>query len=312
MKLRISPGLITGTALIASITAGFFFPQGSGLKPWMPFVLGIMLFFNFLSLTYERRRFVRAELLVFPLLAWGILPPLVLLIARIFFPPEIASGFFLAVITPPAISAVVMASLMGGERELPIVNSVVFNLLSPIAYTVLAGLYLSALSVHVPVRAIITEVGLVVLVPFVFSLIIRRIPPVCRTLTRVSTFYNPFSMMVVVYTSAALAAPRIKTLSVPMVLAILSGVFIIACIFYSAGLFLGNGPTHRRSFAVAVGQKNVGLGMMVAVNNFSPLTAVPVMLYLVSHHLINGILLISGSRRAHTGTPGTQKTRRNK
>lgn len=300
VRPSLTPGTVTGITLIVSIIAGFLLPIGGILKPAVPFVLGAMLFFNFLSLSFERERFLRTELLLFPLLAWLVLPPIAIFGGRALFPADVASGILLAVITPPAISAVVMASLMGGERELPIVNSVIYNLLSPLAYTLLAGVYLSAFNIHVPVRAIITEVGLVVSIPFALALIARR-TRARDILIRAGSAYNPIAMMLVIVSSVSLAAPRIRALPPSMVIGMFLAVLFFTLIFYGAGLLLGKSPAHRRSFAVAVGQKNVGLGMMVAVNNFSALAAVPVMLYLICHHCINGILLITTRTNRHPG-----------
>ncbi|MBI4979362.1 MAG: bile acid:sodium symporter [Spirochaetes bacterium] len=283
---------VTGIGLIAAVIAGFLFPQGSAGKPVIPFVLGAMLYFNFLALTLELKSFVRYELAAFPVIVWGILPPLALLAGRML-PGEIATGFFLAVITPPAVSGVVMASLMGGEKELPVVNAVIYNLLSPIAYTVLTGVWLSAAAVAVPVKAILTEVGSVVIIPFVISIIVRRLPAVDRISKNIAPFYNPLAMIFIVYTSIAVASPRFRALPLLTALGIFGFVFCVASVLYAAGFIIGKDPSHRRSLAVSLGQKNVGLGMLVALNNFSPLAAVPVVLYLISHHIINSVLIIT-------------------
>ena len=94
MKLDIRR--FVGFGIFIGIACGYFFPAIRHLKPFIPYILGSMLFFSYVKLRFEITRFFRKEIAYLPALIWIILPVLVFFLSRkIGFALDIRLGLFL-------------------------------------------------------------------------------------------------------------------------------------------------------------------------------------------------------------------------
>jgi hypothetical protein len=74
--------------------------------------------------------------------------------------------------------------------------------------------------------------------------------------------------------------------------------FLISLFSYSFGYFVSRKDTiMQRTLPVAIGQKNTLLSLMICISLFSPMAAIPTVFYLISHHIMNGVLIQISARK---------------
>jgi bile acid:Na+ symporter, BASS family len=284
-------GKLTGPGLLSAILLGFFIPGASVLKPALPWFLGALLYFSFIRLEFRLKEVLHGGLFLFPLMVWGILPPLIVLCGRTL-SPEFFTGLFIVAVAPPALGAPVITELIHGDRKTALANTVLYNLLSPFAYAVLSAVWLSESGIRVPVPAILVNVFILVFVPLVLSLIARLSRTVVRVSCRLAPVFNPVGLMSIVFIAVATAALRIRAMPAGTILTVFGIVFTLSVVLYGSGFLFGRTFEKKKTYAVALGQKNTSLAVWIAVGTFSPLAAVPAVLYIVSHHLLASLMIL--------------------
>jgi BASS family bile acid:Na+ symporter len=286
--------------LALSVALGLGVPSGGHLKFLLPWLLGTMLFFNFLEIRIRFQDLFKRELIYYPLMVLVLLPALIYLLS---FPldKELRMGLFMIAIAPTAIGASVITALTGGNILLTVSNTVISNLLSIVYYPLLIRLYFHSSELTIPVLPMMIHLALVIVIPFALSFAFRelrkRIRGLDPFLTRAGRI-APFLLPLLVYIAASSSSKELRLLA-PQVL-ITAGLFTlgVAVLYFAAGFLTGRNLPDRLSLAGSFGQKNTGLCILLAVNNFSPLTAVPATLYILFHHLIYMVLIgVTGAKK---------------
>lgn len=281
--------------LLATVVLAILFPIGEHLKPILPFLLATLLFFNFYSINFERENFYQWEILFYLLLVLLIMPGIVFVATRSFsFPFRV--GIFLITITPAAISSPIVIRVLGGNMELAVANTVLYNLLAPLSYTVLTKVYFQQSGLHVPVKNILIKLCLLVGIPFVLALVIKRIPRLAPPLRKISAYIN-ILFLLMVFTAISSSAGRIRAVPKSELLFVFLATLLIALSFYSGGLLLGRSQASKKALTVNMGQKNASLCIWLALSNFDPLTAIPAAVYIIIHHFLNSLLIFIFSRK---------------
>jgi predicted Na+-dependent transporter len=159
--------------IYVAIILGLFFPYGSIMKPYLNYILSVLVFFSFIKVEFKLSTFLRKELLIIALVLWGIIPFIVFW-ATYYLNPEVHLGLFLLSATPPAIASVVVISLIKGDLGLGIVTSVLFNVLSPLSYSVLLSIYFSQSGVDLPIQKIFISLFLIIFIPLTLIFLIQK------------------------------------------------------------------------------------------------------------------------------------------
>jgi len=292
MKINKDPGLLTGAGLIIAIISGIMLPQASFVKFAIPWLLGLMLFFSFLTTDLSFKGFLQLRLILFPVIVWIILPPIVFFVTKNF-EISLRTGLFIVSIAPPALGAPVIVSIIGGDKKSILSHTVLFNLLSPFAYAILFSVWFSSLSgVHIPVIKIFFKVATIIFLPFVISLIIRKIPKFKDRLSSISSFLSPLLLILVVFSACASASYKIR--EIPFISILKTGilVFIICIVLYFTGFITAKRLKTRLSFAIGMGQKNTSLAVWISMLSSGPLASVPAIIYIICHHTITALIIL--------------------
>ena len=276
--------------MFAAIAAGFFMPPFSVLTKAIPFLLGIMLFNGFLKFNFRTQKFFRRELLLYLPVVFFIVPAAVYFLTS-GMPLEVRAGFLILSVTPTAIGAQVIAELIGGDVSLVLSDIVVANFLAPVIYTLMLYLFFSRYHVAVPMTLIFSQVALILLIPLACSLIVKRFVKIKTACVSASKYFNPAALIAVIFSAVSSASAKIHAAPNELLLRIGICAAIIAALNFLLGFAVSRSSKLRRSYAVMFGHKNTAIGIFVALTAFGPLAAVPIVLYIILHHIANGILI---------------------
>jgi BASS family bile acid:Na+ symporter len=281
---------IINIGIFAAIFLGILFPAPLWEKKTLPFILGLLLVSNFMRIDFHLKKFFRKELLYFPMIGFIVIPT-VIYFGTITLPLDLRLGLFLIAITPSAIASTVVVNLIGGDRELSVAHVLVSNMLAPFAYAGLLYLFFRADSVDIPVGSLLKDIITLLAVPFIISRVLLIHKKVQSMTERFFTWFNPVGFLLVIFVAVASSSQQLRAIQPELLALILALAALVAFVSFAIGFSLSRDSRIRRTLAVGFGHKNTSLAIWVAVSNFNPAVVLPMVSYLIFHHVINGILV---------------------
>ena len=282
--------------LFTAIILGILSPFGQHLKPILPVLLSTLLFFNFYCMTFEKHHFFQRETLLYFLIVLVIGPYLIFPITTSFSEP-FRLGILLTVITPSAISGTIVVGIIGGDRGLSVANILIYNLLSPFSYSFLMKLYFQTGDLQIPIGKIITKLFLLVFIPFVLSLLFKRIHQLTHPLHVVASYAN-FLFLLIVFTAISSSFQQLRTIPGRELFGVIVFIFFVAGGYYLLGFISGRNLVSKKALAVTIGQRNLSLCIWLALSNFGSLAAIPPTVYIIIQHIFNSLLILIFSRQS--------------
>lgn len=279
-------GLARTAAILLAFTLGTLLPGAhvfAGAIQWL--IMG-MLFPVFLSTTWSRSSVRRSHLV---LLAFNLLNGFVGLgLGWLVGGRDVALAGFFAGVAPTAAAAPVIVSFMRRDvnyvaTAFILTNIVVAALLPALLPWVLgdidAGLFLR----------VARSVALLIFVPLVLALAVRRLYPAARTwparLRDVS--FGAWMVTLLLVTAKASHFLRTQTGVSAAVVAEIAFVTILVCALnFAAGRLIG-GREHGPEASQSLGQKNTSFTLLLALTYASPLVALGPTCYILWHNLWN-------------------------
>ena len=280
--------------LFTAIALGILFPEGRHFKPLLPFLLSTLLFFNFYHMKFEVHHFFQRGTLIYFLLILVLFPWLIFNLTHSF-SGIFRIGIFLSAISPAAISGPVIVGLIKGSREISVANVIIFNLLAPFSYTTLMKLYFGTGDLNIPFGPLISKLLLMIFLPFILALLLKRSPRLKRPIQRISAYTNVFFLLMI-YTAISSSSLQLRQVPSKELFWLIVVIFLITGSFYLAGFLFGGTLDGKKALAVNMGQKNCSLCIWLALANFGPLAAVPPTIYIITHHILNSSLIFYFNR----------------
>ena len=281
--------------LFATIALGIIFPAGRHFKPTIPYLLAILMFFNFYHMKFEVQHFFQRGMLIYFLLVLLLAPWLVFMATKTF-PELFRIGIFLSAISPAAISSPVIVGLINGSREIAVANVVIFNLLAPFSYTVLMKLYFHTADLNIPFWPLISKLLMLVFLPFIFSSLAKRSKRLRGPIQRMSVYAN-LILLLMIYTAISSSSLSLRQVPGQELVLLMGTIFLLSGSFYLSGLLLGGKLDAKKALAPNMGHKNCSLCIWLALANFDPLAAIPPTVYLITQHLFNSSLIFYFNRK---------------
>ncbi len=286
----------TGAFLVLACGIGLLFPQLAVFKELIFYILLLLLFCSFLKVDFRPDHFINPKLLLYPLFNWIILPAIVFFTTKSLI-NDYRIGLLFAVITPPALGSPVIISVTKGDLEFMMSNVVIYNLLSPLTYSFIPTLLLKGEEIEVPTVAILARVLVVVFIPMALALLVKRHKMVkVWIVENIDTRKNVLQIFMVMVAVAS-ASLKIRETPINEVFYLFLAMFFTTFILYAIGYLSTKNPVMQRTLPVAIGQKNTLLSIMICVGHFSPIAAIPTVFYLISHHIMNGVLIQITSKK---------------
>ncbi|TYS26405.1 bile acid:sodium symporter family protein [Bacillus pumilus] len=284
---------------------GFAFPaEFSKIGPYIPFLLGIIMFGMGLTLSAEDfKELFRKPLhvLIGVLTQYTLMPLLAFLLAYgLRLPSEIAVGVVLVGCCPGGTASNVMTFLAKGNTALSVAVTTISTLLAPFLTPIFILIFARSW-LPVSPEALFLSIVQVVLIPIILGVLVKlffkkQVSYAVQALPLVSV------SGIVVIIAAVVSANKEQILQ--------SGLLILAVVILHNGLGLLFGyliakwckmdiPS-RRAISIEVGMQNSGLGAALATAHFSPLAAVPSAIFSVWHNLSGSWLATYWSKRGNS------------
>lgn len=264
------------------------------IGPYVVILLGIVMFGMGLTLSLDNIKEVfrrPKDVLLGVVGHYVLMPGLAFLLAfGLGLPKEIAVGVILVGCCPSGTASNVMVFLGKGDVALAVAIASVSTLLAPIV-TPLLILLLASKWVAISFSGLFINIIQVVIVPLALGLIIKRFfGKQAEASTKVLPLVSVIAIVLIIAgvvagSQAQLAKYGLSILGVVALHNILGFLFG----FFFARLF-GMDLSKQKAVALEVGMQNSGLGVTLAMANFSPLAAVPSAMFSVWHNISGSIL----------------------
>lgn len=289
------------SAILAALFISYYFPQVSELEWLLPYLLSGMLFTTFVKTKFEVKKLFKKRVLAAFLVSVGLVPFIVVEIARIFnFSYDIQLGLFLIAITPTAMAAPTIAGEAGLNKEVVLSSVLISNLLAPVTYPLLLNFYYDQ-SFSINFFNLFLKVFVIVILPVSLSLLFKKvfakIPS--KILSKISTSML-FAVIFLAVTSVSGEFFNGKIATSVLLISFLV-VFILSSFLYWGSYFLAIlfHSKWSKSLSLSLGHKNNGLtiGLLPVIGAVSPEVVTPILLYMISHHIHNGILISLNNKK---------------
>jgi len=273
-------------AIVFALLAFLFPEQFKIFAPYIPYLLGLVMFGMGITLTFAdfsevakhpKSVFigVAGQFIIMPAIAFGL--------AKAFdLPADLAVGVILVGSCPGGTSSNVMTYLAKGNTALSVACTTISTLLSPVLtpaiFYVLASQWLD-----IDAGAMFMSVLKMVLFPIFLGLVVRalfkkQVEQASQTMPLVSVI----SIVLILAAVVAVSKDKIVESVLHNCLGYLIG-------YFAAKLFKLN-TADSKAVAIEVGMQNSGLGAALAAAHFNPIAAVPSALFSFWHNVSGPIL----------------------
>ncbi|MCQ9121027.1 sodium transporter [Rodentibacter pneumotropicus] len=281
-------------AIVFAILAFLFPAEFKIFAPYIPYLLGLVMFGMGITLTFKDfSEVAKHPKAVFIGVAgqFIIMPAIAFLLAKAFnLSPDLAVGVILVGSCPGGTSSNVMTYLAKGNTALSVACTTISTLLSPLLtpaiFYILANQWL-----EIDASAMFMSVLKMVLFPIFLGLVVRALFK--NMIVQASKITPLISVVSIVLILAAVVAVS-KDKIVESGLLIFSVVVLHNCLGYLIGFFAARlfklNTADSKAIAIEVGMQNSGLGAALAALHFNPIAAVPSALFSFWHNVSGPIL----------------------
>ncbi|MCD7970908.1 MAG: transporter [Alistipes sp.] len=277
-----------------AMVAGYFFSGFfAALTPVTPVLIFVMLLVTFCRVTPSQMRFsgLHIWLLVFQFTASAIIYTVFS-----FFDPVSAQGLMICVYAPTAISAVIIASMLGAD----IATMATFTFLSNTLVAVTAPIVFSLVGTHADLPfgqsfiAVFLKVIPVLVFPFIAAFALKRLTPKVHSAIgryqMVSFYLWTFALMIVTgQTVEIITGIDRKDFSSEITMA--AGALVICIIQFVSGRILGRRFGDRAAGGQSLGQKNTVLAIWLSQSYLDPVASVAPACYVLWQNMVNSLQL---------------------
>ncbi|MFH1126834.1 MAG: hypothetical protein ABIG84_08330 [archaeon] len=208
--------------------------------------------------------------------------PIVVFLMKPFFSSEIYLGLILATVISSGMSVVFLSQLYGGIPSKALVITSLSNILSPLSVPFLVFLF-AGTAIAVDFFAMALTVVKLVIVPVIAALLVKKI----RLYGVLRDYGTYISIVVLFFLILGIISPVraiiLADIGQSLVLFGLACVFVV--INFSLGYFAGSSREEKITYAISGSYKNFTLSTVIALSLFSPVVAMPSVIYSVVNNL---------------------------
>jgi BASS family bile acid:Na+ symporter len=283
MKLQVFISCLfrhTGFILSLAFVIGLSFPQGAyWARPAVTPILGLIMTLSVMSIS--PKIFLKFKRLLFPifislslsyLLLGGTFIGLSSILLRDY---ELWTGFVLVAAVPPAVAVIPYTYHLGGNTRLSLVGTVSAFLAALVLTPMISILFLGT-SYIAPVRLLV-NLGELIVAPLIISQVLRK-TGIAGKIEKYRGLAVNWGFFIIVYIIIGLN--RETFTSEPLTLVLVSVVAFISTFLLTYFIdlvfkYFGFDKADRISFILLGTRKNYGLAAAIALEFFSPRTAMP-------------------------------------
>lgn len=272
---------------------------GNSLRPFLNYILMLMMFISCLDLHPDdiSRTLGNPRSLSLSLLIVHLCSPLIVFFLRDYFPEPIYLGLIIATVTPAGRSAIFLSRAYGGIPERSLVLTTLSNLLS---YLVVPGLvYLFAGQVFqfnpIPMA---NAILVTIVIPLLAAIAVSR-TSLGRQINQISSNFTVGLMFLIIVGIISPLQPIIfQYLHLTILLSVI--IALMSVINFALGYLIGQDHSEKITLAITSSYKNYTLSTLLSLSLFTPLVALPSVVYtLVSNLLLVPLDFFLGGNLRH-------------
>jgi BASS family bile acid:Na+ symporter len=276
----------------AVVSIGFafslLFPAlGTLVSPFLHILFMILTFFSTIDIKIPEvvRDIQRPKKIILTILIAHLLSPLIILMCRPWFDPEIYLGLIIASVVPSGISVIFLAKLFGGDASRALIITTISSLLSPITVPMLVLIFAQQDIDVNPLSMSFTIIKLIV-IPFLAAQYVAH----THWKKRLAKKSNDVLIWTLLLLIIGIISPVRNYLLDNLLLSLVLAGFVgmLSCINFLTGFYVGRAPEARASYGLSASFKNFALANVLAFSLFNSTVALPAIVYAV----INSFMLI--------------------
>jgi bile acid:Na+ symporter, BASS family len=284
--------------IVVGLTAGFFLDEHiAGVTVALPYILIVVVFVMGTSCTLESFRSIAQApkgFIVALLVIFICMPIIGYLMGYLFHRdnPSFAVGHFLLSVTPVAITSMIWTGIAGGNIALSLALVTVGTLVSGFNIPLQMSLFMGKV-VQFDTAALAGSLSKTIVIPVLLGLAVRnRAPRLIEPLRPYMDLMTKVALVLILSVNGAVVRPYISSFDWEIVrLFLLVGVHNFLNFSVSLGiawLALGRGNPAMPAVVYAASMKNNAAGVVVALNYFGPIVALPVVITMLMQQLWAG------------------------
>ena len=274
--------------VLLSLIGGYFFPlqPSSALKLLVMVLFGYMTFATGLNSSF--RDFLRfAAKPGIPLYTLGVIhiatPLVAWIVGHLFFPghPLIQIGYLISATIPVGVTSVIWTSIGGGNVALTMMTVIMDTLITPVLLPLFI-LFAAGVAIQIDYSRMILDLLFMITIPSIAGMLLHD-----AFKEKARLFANGFGGVLsrfaffgVIFLNSTFVMSSIQwNAHILKILAVTSLVVAIGYLLgYAAGLFINATPDVVLSIIYTAGMRNIATGLVIAMNYFTPETALPIAL----------------------------------
>jgi bile acid:Na+ symporter, BASS family len=276
----------TWLIILVAIVLSFVFPEiGMPVKPYLIYLLMVLMFFGCLNVNLkELFGYLKdSKKLIMVLAVIHLVSPLIIFMLKPFFSDEIFLGLILASVISSGMSVVFLSKLYGGIASEALVITSLSNILSPLTVPFLVVVF-ARTNIEVDAVAMVLTMVKLVVIPVALSITIGK----TRLRIPLSNYGTYISLAVLFFLIMGIISPvREIIMSNIQQALILSGLIsILVIINFMLGHLIGSNKQEKMTYSISASYKNFTLATVIALSLFSPLVALPAIIYTVVNNAL--------------------------
>ncbi len=294
--------------IILAVIFGLGFPQTGNHAVYIPYMIGVMLFFNFLDVKIQFRRSYPWVLLITLFLSAVAIPGFVYYILSVGFTGPYRTGLLLVACAPTGITTLVLGRYIKGSNYHLVLSNFLFTTFGSMFYIPVLLKFVLNESVRFETSpyTLLGQMALLVILPYILSQTIVHLLHQQWLIKHkiISKGFTLLLLFCIIVVSIGKVADQLAWHADSMWLAVLIlAIYLIhGGLGYAIGWVWGNAEL-KMTLPFICSSRNIQLVFAIAVLNFSPLTYVPIIMGLFFHHLTNAFWLWILGKNQPPGRP---------
>ena len=284
---------------IAMAIGAVFYQYIHSLSFITPFLIAVMLFISYCNISLKDIRITRLHVC---LLFIQLVGSFLVYLAFAQFNEIVAQAVMICIMAPTATSAIVITGMLGGNvvslGSYTLISNLLVVIVAPIIF-VLVG-YDTGISFLHSAYIIFERVALLLILPFVLSLLLKKTLPLAHEMIRKkqSVSFYLWSVALIIVTAKTVKFIFDQDASHSRLEIIIALFSLLACIFqFSIGRLLGSRYNDTVAGGQGLGQKNTILAIWMAQTYLNPIASIGPGSYVLWQNIINSFQVWKKNRK---------------
>jgi len=278
----------------AGILCGLSIPSFGNYSFYIPYMVLVMLFLNFLDFKIAPKGLFRKELLITFFLSIVVMPVITYYLLSAGLEDSYRLGLLLVASAPSGIVGIILIQYIPSRDYNLAFSDLLSSTFASILFIPLILKLIIGQNFLIEIRPIIAQTAALVIIPFLATRLTNRFVSSRQRqiIKKVAKFLIPLLIFLIVSASIGSAAGKLKLdLTLLRLSIVVLGIYMLhAGLGYVAGSLIGRKEI-RNTLTFISSSRNCQIILALAILNFSPLTSVPIIIAIIFYHITNAFWL---------------------